>query len=80
MFPGNLELIKWTTTLHQEVASKTSLHIEYRLTTLVSFNRETVVSVIISATLVPFNERKIQVQHSLSYQSSVTYLSLISSG
>lgn len=40
MFPRNLQLVEWATTLHQEVASKTSIqdltstHIEYRLTTL----------------------------------------------
>lgn len=57
MFPGNLELIEWTTTLHQEVPSKTSIqhltstHIEYRLTTLALFNRETVVSIIICGLL-----------------------------
>lgn len=57
MFPGNIEFIKWTTMLHQGVASKTSIqeltstHIEYRLTTLVSFNKETIVSVIVCGLL-----------------------------
>lgn len=86
MFPSNLQFIEWATTLHQEVASKTSTqdltstHIEYRLTTLQQGDCCQHLLLWVVAKLVPFNEQKIQVQHSSSCQSSVTYLFLISSG